>query len=1205
MRISSILLACLLLAVGAVFAQSDRGTITGTVTDPAGGVIPDAAIEAMNSETGALYKVVSTSTGNYTLAQLPAGTYQISVSAPGFKQYVRKGITVLVAQTLRIDIALEVGNITETVTVNADAPLLRTESGELSQTVTSQRLNELPILSISGGMRTPYAAAELVPGLSSGGSSNSTNIRMQGAPAGTQTLRIEGQDANLGIDSGFQYVSQPSVDAIEEFAISTSNFAAEYGQAGGGVINAAIKSGTNKIHGSFYEYFANEALNANRAYQNQRPRDRKNDYGFTLGGPVYIPGVYDGRDKTFFFFNFEQYRTTASYITPNTIPTAAMRNGDFSAILTGRNLCPATNPNCAIDTQGNPVPIMENAIYDPATETVINGQVVRDPFPNNQIPVERFDPVAAKIQALIPSPSTSSLTNNYFPNMLVPNAKTIPAIKIDHFFSSAIKLSAYWSYSTTIGRRQMNDGLDYPGTTSYDNPQKAHTFRLNYDQTLSPTMLLHFGAGHMHTLWGQSQPEFDSAKQLGLKGTYVNYFPTITGLSSSFGGLFGSFSGSMGANQLYDLYEEKPTANASLTWVRENHTFKFGAELRLVGNPMYLNWPSNGYFSFTAIESGLPSTLGQNLFGGTVGFPYASFLLGAVDTGAIGPPTATRMGKKAWALFAEDSWKVTPKLTIDYGLRWDYQGYLREEYGRVPSISANEPNPATGNLPGGVIFEATSGPFAKVYPYAFGPRLGVAYQITPKTVFRGGWGFSYGQTAPNNFWSMRFGSNVPFAAPAYGAPAMLLNDGVPIQPTWPDFNPGQFPAFPSTPTSFLTMVDSGAGRPPRIMMWSIGLQRQITTNLAVEVAYVGNRGVWWQAGALNDPNRLTPEILAANHLDINKQEDRDLLVSPLNSALAAQRGFSTPPYPAFSLSLPVNQALRPFPQFTGINVLWYPGGNTWYDSLQAKVTKRYSYGLDLSAAYTWAKELTLGTGETEDAAFFALNASINNSLDRKVNKYLSGFSRPHRLVIALNYRLPVLKTNKVLSWMVRDWTYGALLTYTSGMPIRAPYSNNALGDLLKLSTPMNFSFGAIPFNRNGTYANRVQGQPLFTADPNCTSCYDPNKDFLLNPNAWSDPAPGQWGTSAAYYNDYRSRRTPTESMSLGRTFSIGERASLNIRVELNNAFNRIRVPGPSSTNAQATQRVDQNGKPSTGFGYMNTASGSQGRTGQLVARIQF
>jgi hypothetical protein len=300
------------------FAQGDRGTITGTIADPAGAMIPGATIEAKNIATGASYQVASTATGNYAFLQLPTGSYQLSTTVPGFKQYVRTGITVLVAQTLRVDIILEVGNINETITVNADAPLLRTESGELSHTVAGDRLNDLPILSLSSGMRDPYDVAKLIPGSTKDGS----NIRVNGAMTSTHTIRIEGQDSNTGLDTSFNYVASPSVDAIEEFAVQTSNFAAEFGQVGGGLFNITMKSGSNTLHGTVYDYFSNEALNASQGYTNRKPRDRKNDYGFTLGGPVYLPRIYDGREKTF-FFNFEQYRTVTTYVTPNTVPTVA------------------------------------------------------------------------------------------------------------------------------------------------------------------------------------------------------------------------------------------------------------------------------------------------------------------------------------------------------------------------------------------------------------------------------------------------------------------------------------------------------------------------------------------------------------------------------------------------------------------------------------------------------------------------------------------------------------------------------------------------------------------------------------------------------------------------------------------------------------------------------------------------------------------
>ena len=307
MRSTIIAICCLLVVAGAAFAQSDRGTITGSVTDQAGAVIPNAAIEVTNINTGAVYQVQSSSTGNYTFGQLPAGQYQMSSSMPGFKQFVRTGITVLVAQTLRIDISLEVGSISETVTVSEDAPLLRMDSGELAHNVASKSLNELPILGFTGYIRDPFAVTALIPGALYSRAAPGSLVRVNGAPSNTQSVRIEGQDATDGIWTSYTTFTQPSVDSVEEVAVQTSNFAAEFGQAGGGLFNMTMKSGTNKLHGTAYDYWYNEALNASAPY-GTKDRQRRNDYGFTLGGPVYIPKVYNGRDKTFFFFNWEQFR---------------------------------------------------------------------------------------------------------------------------------------------------------------------------------------------------------------------------------------------------------------------------------------------------------------------------------------------------------------------------------------------------------------------------------------------------------------------------------------------------------------------------------------------------------------------------------------------------------------------------------------------------------------------------------------------------------------------------------------------------------------------------------------------------------------------------------------------------------------------------------------------------------------------------------
>lgn len=1181
---------CLLLVAGPVFSQSDRGTITGTISDPAGALIAGAMIEAKNSQTGAVYQVASTSTGNYTLAQLPAAIYHLSISMPGFKQYTRTGITVMVAQTLRIDIALEVGNITETVTVNADAPLLRTESGELSHNVSSARLNELPVLGFSQNVRNPYAATQLIPGtLVVDVDGGAAKMRVNGAPSDTQALRIEGQDATSGLVPNRTSMSQPSVDAIEEVAIQTSNYAAEYGQAGGGFFNVTMKSGSNSFHGSAYEYWVNEALNASMPFQNIKSRERRNNYGFTFGGPVWIPKVYDGHDKTFFFFNFEQYRRSVIYNnSPVTVPTLLYRDGNFSQALTGRIL--------GKDPLGRD--ILENAIYDPETERIVSGLRVRDPFPNNIIPKDRFDPVAVSIQNLIPAPTSDGLTSNFLYPWEYKRTYTIPAIKIDHNLNTRSKLSFYWSNTDEKEPQGRGaDGIPSPVTANTGTFITSYTSRLNFDLTINPTMILHMGAGIQgNSVNNDTEYEtFDQLKELGLPGSNAPGFPLISGLNAVRGGV----KSSVGMYQTMGPYAQhtrtmlKPTSNASLTWVRDNHTYKFGAEMRVEGYPAAVSSTAYGNYTFSATDMGLPSTLGQNLQGGSVGFPYASFLVGRVNSGNIGVISNMRWGKSAWALFVQDTWKVTRKLTLDYGLRWDYQTYLKEQYGRASTFAPSLPNPSAGNLPGAVIFEGSwpghcNCDFAEVYPYAFGPRLGLAYQITSKTAFRAGLGISYAQTGKEDTMSSVGGvaSNNPFSSPSYGDPAILLRNGPPIPAPWPNLDPGQYPR-PGTTTSPPTSFDHNAGRPPRMIQWSVSIQREIFRNLAIEIAYVGNRGAWWQGNSLIDVNALTAERISSFGLDINNATDRELLRSRLDSSTAAKRGFNEPPYAGFPMASTVAQSLRPFPQFGKISYRWAPLGRTWYDSLQIKATKRFSHGLDFSSTFTWQKELQMGT-----------ETAVNDVFDRPTNKYLSGNSRPFVFVAALNYRVPKLGGNKVLSWVLRDWAIGTMLQYASGMPILAPVAQNQLSTYLFRST----------------YANRVPGEPLWTVDINCHNCFDPEKDFVLNPKAWVDPPQGQFGTGAAYYGDYRQMRRPSEAMSLGRMFQIKEGVSFSIRADFQNIFNRTFLSNPTSTNAKLTQSVDSKGKPVSGFGYIDTSRGateqSTGtgmgpRNGIIVVRFNF
>jgi hypothetical protein len=1216
---------CLVAFSWTVFAQGDRGTITGAVSDPAGAIVANAPIQAKNIETGSAYEAATTNTGNYTLSQLPAGTYEVTVTVPGFKKYVRSGLEVQVAATVRVDVALAVGSASESVTVTGDAPLLKTESGELSHNVSTDTMDTLPIMGIgssvagSSAIRNPQAVAYLLPGAYV---AENSNLRVNGAPGNTASYRLEGQDASNGQVPATQAQVQPSVDAIQEVTIQTSNFSAEYGQVGGGFFNYTMRSGTNQFHGSVYDYAVNEAFNANTPWVNAKPTARRHDYGVTIGGPVDIPKIYNGHDKTFFFFNWEQYRETETINNILlTVPTAGYRAGNFAQALTLRTL--------GTDPLGRPIP--EGGIYDPSTQRAApTGQIVRDLFANNQIPTTRLDPVALKIQALIPNPNlgTGVINNALFPFPSTRHTE-IPAFKIDHSLGSKAKFSYYWSetitasqYSPTLGGA---DGLPEPISGEIGTFITGRVQRGNFDYTLTPTLLFHFGAGYQ-TDYFTDDPvvtNFNPQQALGLTGVPVNrLFPYITGLcpAGTSNGTVTSTCGGQGGMKVmgpttnrHPLLYEKPTFNTSMTWVHGNHTYKAGGELRIESNSSTLFRDTDGAFAFSANETALPYLQSSSLGGGTVGFAYASFLLGAVDTLTVAPSDNMKMGKNQTGIFVQDTWKVTRKLTFDYGIRYDYQTYFKEGQGRFAQFAPNVPNPSAGGQPGAVEFEGY-GPgrcncsFAKNYPFAVGPRLGVAYQIAPKTVLRGGWGIVYAATGDNN-GATAGGLSLPAPAGSgsFGQPVMTLASGIPFAPLpFPNYDPGQYPQTGVAPTtqSPPTWYDQNAGRPARQMQWSLGAQREINHDLVVEANYVGNRGVWWNAPGLVDVNALTQQKITAVGLSLSNPADVQLLGSPLNSALAISRGFNKPPFPGFPLTATVAQSLRPFPQFGGspsITALWAPDGNTWYDSLQAKLTKRFSRGLQATTLFTWAKQTSTAAPSNVTVPGTGGQA-VNDVFNRAQNKYLSPFDQPLALTIAAGYTVPALPGNKILSWAVRDWQINTLLGYSSGLPILAPVAQNNLNLALLRNTA----------GSQISYANRVPGVPLFTEDLNC-HCFDPNKVFTLNPAAWTQPAAGQWGTGAAYYGDYRFQRRPNENMSLGRLFRIKERMSLNLRIEFSNIFNRAEMPNPTSTNAAATQVRNAAGVPTTGFGFV--ATGNEGaitntqtttsRQGTVVARFAF
>jgi hypothetical protein len=1268
MRRCCLQLLLFIATVSLAFSQIGNGIITGTVTDPGGAVIPNASVKATNTGTGVAYAAVTTNTGNYTITDLPVGIYTLGVTANGFKNYSHTNLKVEAAQTIRQDVPLEVGGTNESVTVTAEASLLKTESGDMSHNISIDHLDELPLLGIgtansgTSGVRNPYNSMQTLPGVSNYASSGQFTLNGLGGNM-AETMRVEGQDATSRLFGTYDYtqMGQPSADAIQEIAFQTSNYSAEYGQAGSAVINMTMKSGTNQYHGTGYDYFVNEDLNAGDPFTvstisggKMRPRNRRNDFGGTLGGPIYIPKIYNGRNKTFFFFNYEQYAESNSYLLTGTMPNASYLGGDFSAISPNGNCSqcgPLGVPTGAITTDPAGNPVYANEIFDPTTRQA-NGTAT--PFTNNRIPVSRFDPTSAAILKLLPGASTGSIANNFAGTVGGSRYSAIPSIKVDHNLSDKDKLSFFWTRINT--ESQISSPLGNADGLPLNIGQYRGTFiptwqaRLNYDRTVTPTLLFHAGAGYYHTRFDDHAPvlNFDPAS-INQSGFLIHrQFPSFTGMCVALppgsapgcGGSLGGLQNIGTSGQIQTLnYEEKPTFTTSATWIHGAHTFKFGAEV-------YLQAALNGSFAGVTYATGTaptsaPFTPAGSLSGQSMGFGFASFLLGDYTGITQTPQLNYKQGNQEWGLYAQDSWKVSRKLTVDYGIRWDYSTQYKEQYNRVGRFSSTTPNPAAGGVLGATIYANTCNCdyYPKTYPYAFGPRLGVAYQLTPKTVLRGGFGINY------QFVAASAGGVVS----ANGAPPVsgingFINDQTPgavVSPVWPVTNPGRFPApglVPGTaPGSGGAPValDANALRPPRIMQYSFGIQREITNSFIVEASLVGNRGVWEQgatfatsgpygylsqlsqsdysayglypypgsgpAGYSYSPSGNTQSASGSWSLCVPGNDcDRYLLAQPLSntnvqSKLAGSGHPGFTPYPGF-LGTSLLSAIYRYPQFGNLAVTGSPTGNSRYDSLQVKVTKRLSHNLQAGGAFTWAK----GFNREIPEDFFNTSGS----------QWVMQNIPPLALTFNVTYTLPKFAVlPKYANAVVKDWQIGFFAQYQSGSFLLPPVSN------------VNAEF--LPSQDVRT------GQPLYLKDINDIHSYNPYTDVVLNPNAWA-PCPtnavcggaynGATGaTSARYYSDFRGPRQPRENGNIGRHFRMGKegRYDLYVRGEFVNVFNRTIMPNPIVTNPQ-TAPGRTAGVLTSGFGVINAynAPGTfpaptagavtlLGRTGTIIAKFTF
>ena len=1196
------------------FAQTDRGSVSGVVTDSSGAVVARVKVTVTNSAMGTQRSTITTGEGNYTVPQLPAGVYSVTVAAPGFATRVRNGITVSVGETAVADLQLSVGLGTTTVTVTADAPLLKLDSPQNNIQVSTKDMNELPLnITGIGAVRDPMSFAALAPGTIVGGWND---IHISGSPATTYRVFMDGLDDTSAVKGAISDENQPSVESLASQELLVNNYSAEFGQSAGGIFNYTSKSGSNRLHGTAFIYLENEDLDAGQPFNNTssgqkyNPVQRQLDFGGSFGGPVVIPHLYNGHNKTFFFFAYEEYHNTQTLNQGTiTVPTLAYRNGDLSSLLLGP--IKDSNGNPVLDCLGRPM--INGAVYNPATTrtaTCTDGStaVVRDPFPNNFIGApSTWDPVAQKVLAYIPTPSgaTANALNNNYPN-LQPNNKYqyLTSIKIDHTIGERWHLEGYY-IAEQSNKDNAADGINGTAAQTRWNTTPAPQVYLNVDYTATPRLVLHSGFDYTRHSAAQNAFVQDfKASTLGLNtaanmpGGAANTFPIINGLTTNRAGV-----PQLGNNNA-PFYDRNWYINESATWIHGNHTLKFGGDLRHQWFGTH-NDLSAGVYGFGNAQTSLPSASGQNLYGASIGDGFASFALGQLGGASIGNDNIQWFHRKESGIYATDTWKLTKRITLNYGLRWDFEQMQHEQHDRETQFSPTVVNPSAGGLLGGAEYEGY-GPgrcncsFENYYPWMIQPRLGFNYQLNPKTVIHVGSGFYSSQQLFMNeigYSNQGFGFNqFTINSPGNGLPAGQFSNGIPYSPaalTATNFNPGFWPNVGqlNSPPNFTV---PHAGKPARFVQTTIGIERAIAKDLSVEASFIDNRGVWLESDGLRGYNQLPPSVLMSKYgLDVTKPSDFSLLRGTLQSAEA--KGYKLPyaTFPASGASLA--QSLRPFPQFAGIGDQYERDGNTWYDALQIKVTKRIGNGLSGGLGYSLSKNL--GTVSSQGTYTGAIQIQ-DPTLPPKSQKTYLAIDQPQMVNFYFNYELPRFGVSRS-GWralLLAGWTADGIFHYQSGFPMQIPGSSSPLTSV---------TFG------NGVWENRVPGQKLFLHSLNSHNV-NPYTTFFLNPAAWTDPAPGSYANSKPFYSDFRGPRYPSEQLGFGKVLPIKEGMTFSLRCDFFNVFNRWAYPGLNVGNPTTPPQYNKDGSIANGFGYFGNSisSASNGtnmspRSGEFVARFQF
>jgi len=1136
-RLTLLVCTALLSAFHTGLAQESRATLTGTVVDPQGAAVPHATVIAKNLATNVEVKTETDQAGLYVLPFIDTGSYSVTATAPGFKTEVNARLLLTIGERHQLDFHLTVGGTSEQVTVVATTELLQTASASRETLMDADKINDLPLLG-KNTYTLAYQADGVVhinpqPSITDRPFDNGgmDSFRINGAPDYTNEYLLDGAP-NTNVERGnvnsLSFVPPP--DAVGEMAVVSNNYDAQFGRVGGGMISATFKSGGNKLHGAVYEYFRNKVLNANTWQGNFAGTPRGpflwNQPGVTANGPVYIPKLYDGRNKTFFLFSWEGIYENIPNQGFETVPTQANRTGDFSSAHT---------------STGAPI-----TIYDPLT-TPLTGSAIRQPFPGNLIPASRMDPVALKMLPYIPLPNFTpdvSGFNNFNPGgepIVTKERYNAYTIKFDQVITETERFSIHY---VTNKRWQTGPSYDWPipvnGPNNFERYNQGANAQLT--STLTPTLVVttRFGfTEHIFLNQMYQGGNFDPS-QLGFPSIYTSqaqglFFPTVSFTNYNGFGQAGNNSDTS-TNWYFTVSANK---------VLGKHSLKFGTEIR----DLFDNLPNYSFGAFAF--SNQMTQRDANNADAQSGNAFASFLLGYPASGSSTYNASPAFGNRYYGVYVQDDYRLSAKLTLNLGARFDYESPMTERYNRQNAgWDFSDPNPLAQQtglpLTGGLLFTSSKNrlPWNRnINPPQ--PRLGVAYHFAKNTVFRAGYGLSYLPTYITG-QSQGFTVSTPMVTSLNGnlTPAGNLFNPYPTGLIKPS---GSSLGLATLEGQSITFADTTRTL-PFIHQFSAGFQQELPSHVLLDVSYVGSR---------------TRRLAVSQNLDALSTAQLGYGTAYLNTLVANPFLGLLPNTSLNGATIQRRQLMLPYPEFSGVTEAGIPIGRAWYNSLQLQVQRRLANGLHILVNMTYSETMN---------AVSLLNPQFSLN---QLEAVRSGEDLPIRLSIIGGYQFPFFQHSRgIVKAFLAGWQTQAIALFQSGRLLTGVGGIPTGAD----------QFISGPFTPNGYYFNACS---LSTAGvrQNCAT--------TTQPVAWLQQPTDTLRVTSSAWEQIREMRPGLMDSSLFKTFYPKEGLRLQFRME---AFNTLNTPWFGQANT---------GFGGARFGLLGNAQTNDQRNVQLALKLTF